>query len=208
MIRHSSFYRRIAAIWVVVAMTWEGAGELLMQYLQFKLGFNTLDQAHVLTVLASGGLVVKLGLLALMVRWMGERRLLAFGLATYASECVALAAAPTKAAGPAAVSIGSLAAVCWPALKALQTAGVDPTHQGAVFGALQLNGPLAIRGRVPSGDSQRFGGEAHARGGVVPGSCHDYSCHRPYSQPSPTTTSRASASTYAPLRAGWCGPCR
>ncbi|GLI63128.1 hypothetical protein VaNZ11_006035, partial [Volvox africanus] len=91
-IRHSSFYRRIAAIWVVVAMTFEGAGELLMQYLQFKLGFNTLDQAHVLTVLASGGLVVKLGLLALMVRWMGERRLLAFGLAAYAAECVALAA--------------------------------------------------------------------------------------------------------------------
>ncbi|GIL87039.1 hypothetical protein Vretifemale_15204, partial [Volvox reticuliferus] len=142
-IRRSSFYRRIAAIWVVVAMTWEGAGELLMQYLQFKLGFNTLDQAHVLTVLASGGLIVKLGLLALMVRWLGEQRLLALGLAAYAAECVALAAAPTKAAGLAAVSIGSLASVCWPALTALQTAGVDPTQQGAVFGALQAISSMA-----------------------------------------------------------------
>ncbi|GLC40908.1 hypothetical protein PLESTM_001124900 [Pleodorina starrii] len=142
-IRHSSFYRRIAAIWVVVAMTWEGAGELLMQYLQYKLGYGTRDQAHVLTVLASGGLVVKLGLLALLVRWLGERRLLAFGLAAYAAECLALAAAPTKAAGLAAVSIGSLASVCWPALTALQTAGVNPAQQGAVFGALQAISSMA-----------------------------------------------------------------
>ncbi|EFJ44378.1 hypothetical protein VOLCADRAFT_106422 [Volvox carteri f. nagariensis] len=132
-IRHSPFYRRIALIWVVVSMTWEGAGELLMQYLQYKLGYNTTDQAHVLTVLASGGLVVKLGFLAFLVRWLGERRLLAFGLAAYAAECLALAAAPTKAAGLAAVSIGSLSS----------TAGVDPHHQGAVFGALQAISSMA-----------------------------------------------------------------
>lgn len=47
-IRGSSFYRRIALIWVVVSMTWEGAGELLMQYLQLRLGFNTQDQVGAL----------------------------------------------------------------------------------------------------------------------------------------------------------------
>ncbi|KAG2451821.1 hypothetical protein HYH02_003597 [Chlamydomonas schloesseri] len=142
-IRGSSFYRRIALIWVVVSMTWEGAGELLMQYLQLRLGFNTRDQAHVLVVLASGGLVVKLGLLALLVRWLGERRLLAFGLLAYACECLALAAAHTKPLGLAAVSVGSLASVCWPALVALQTAGVAPGQQGAVFGALQAISSMA-----------------------------------------------------------------
>ncbi len=43
-IKNSSFYRRIALIWVVVSMTWEGAGELLFQYLQLKLGYGTRDQ--------------------------------------------------------------------------------------------------------------------------------------------------------------------
>ncbi|GFR50215.1 hypothetical protein Agub_g12392, partial [Astrephomene gubernaculifera] len=43
-IRRSHFYLRIALIWVVVSMTWEGAGELLMQYLQLRLGFDTRDQ--------------------------------------------------------------------------------------------------------------------------------------------------------------------
>ncbi|KXZ52567.1 hypothetical protein GPECTOR_9g611 [Gonium pectorale] len=133
----SPYYRRIALIWIVVSADWEGAGELLMQYLQLTLGFNTRDTAHVLMVISSGGLVVKLGLLALLVRWMGERRLLAFGLAAYAAECLALAGAGSKAAGLAAVSIGGLASVCWPCLTALQTAGVDPRQQGAVFGALQ-----------------------------------------------------------------------
>ncbi|KAG2492911.1 hypothetical protein HYH03_008825 [Edaphochlamys debaryana] len=144
-IRRSSFYQRIALIWVVVSMTWEGAGELLMQYLQLTLGFGTRDQAHVLVVLAAGGLVVKLGLLALLVRALGEKRLLAFGLVAYAAECLALAAAPGfgKAAGLAAVSVGSLASVCWPALVALQTAGVAPEQQGAVFGALQAISSMA-----------------------------------------------------------------
>lgn len=37
----SSCCHRIALIWVVVMMTWEGAGGLLMRYLQYRLGLNT-----------------------------------------------------------------------------------------------------------------------------------------------------------------------
>ncbi len=94
-------------------------------------------QSHVLVVLAAGGLVVKVGLLALLVRLLGERRLLVLGLCAYACECVALALASTKTEGLLAVSLGSVASVCWPSLVALQTSGVAPGQQGAVFGALQ-----------------------------------------------------------------------
>lgn len=86
------------------------------------------------------------------VRWLGERRLLAFGLLAYACECLALSAAHTKPLGLAAVSIGSLASVCWPALVALQTSGVAPGQQGAVFGALQVSATQqgdGHAGRVP-----------------------------------------------------------
>lgn len=94
-------------------------------------------QSHVLVVLAAGGLVVKVGLLALLVRLLGERKLLVLGLCAYACECVALALASTKTEGLLAVSLGSVASVCWPSLVALQTSGVAPGQQGAVFGALQ-----------------------------------------------------------------------
>ncbi len=41
----SPYFRAIAGIWIVVSADWEGAGELLMQYLQLRLGYNTRDQA-------------------------------------------------------------------------------------------------------------------------------------------------------------------
>lgn len=57
--------------------------DLLIQYLQLRLSFNTADQARLLILLAVCGLAIKLGLLTTLVRVLGEQGLLALGLIAY-----------------------------------------------------------------------------------------------------------------------------
>ncbi|KAG2497324.1 hypothetical protein HYH03_004489 [Edaphochlamys debaryana] len=141
----SPYYRRIALIWVVMCLAREGADGLQSQYTQLTMGFTPSDQAHLIDVISIGSLVVRLGLLPLLVAALGERRLLAWGLGAYALECLGMAAAPAygKAAALAAVGVGALSSVCWPALVAMQTAGVERGRQGAVFGAMEAVSALA-----------------------------------------------------------------
>ena len=56
-----------------------------MQYLQLQLGFTTPDQAHVLVVASACSLAVKLTVLGLLIRHLGDQWMLALGL----SACVA-----------------------------------------------------------------------------------------------------------------------
>eukprot|EP00197_Chlamydomonas_leiostraca_P005577 CAMPEP_0202867458 /NCGR_PEP_ID=MMETSP1391-20130828/9446_1 /ASSEMBLY_ACC=CAM_ASM_000867 /TAXON_ID=1034604 /ORGANISM="Chlamydomonas leiostraca, Strain SAG 11-49" /LENGTH=684 /DNA_ID=CAMNT_0049547505 /DNA_START=141 /DNA_END=2195 /DNA_ORIENTATION=- len=136
-IRGSPWYCKLAAIWVIVSMTNEGAQDLLMQYLQLRLGFNTRDQANLLVIVAGCGLAIKLTALPWLVRVLGEQWLLALGLTAYAVETVLFALATTKGAAFAAIAVGAWACVNWPAAVALQTRYVDPHNMGAVTGALQ-----------------------------------------------------------------------
>ncbi|KAL6759122.1 major facilitator superfamily domain-containing protein [Haematococcus lacustris] len=139
----SAWYRKLALIFIIVAMASEGAQDMLFQYLQLQLGFNTKDTSLLLVVLAVCGLSIKLLLLSSLVRVLGERWLLALGLTAYMVQDVLLALAPTKAAALAAVALGSWACVCWPTTMALQTSRVSPLEMGAVSGALSGISSLA-----------------------------------------------------------------
>mmetsp|Transcript_11362 Transcript_11362/g.19903 ORF Transcript_11362/g.19903 Transcript_11362/m.19903 type:complete len:674 (-) Transcript_11362:762-2783(-) len=135
-ISNSTWYRKLAVVWIIVAMTWEGAQDMLIQYLQLQLGFTTRDQAALLVVVAGCGLFIKIALLPTLVRRLGEQYLLVLGLSAWALQDVLLALAPTKAYALGAIAVGSMACVSWPASMALQTSRVDPRDVGAVQGAL------------------------------------------------------------------------
>jgi len=143
LIWHSTFYRKLLLVWIIISMTWEGSQDMLIQYLQLALGFNTHDQAVLLEIMASCGLAIKVLLLASLVRLMGEKRLLMFGIAAYALQDCLLALAPTKALAFGAIAVGSFNCLAFPAVMALQTSRCDPACMGAVAGALQGMGALA-----------------------------------------------------------------
>ncbi|KAF5835498.1 major facilitator superfamily domain-containing protein [Dunaliella salina] len=143
LIWHSAFYRKLLLVWIIISMTWEGSQDMLIQYLQLALGFNTHDQAVLLEIMAACGLAIKVLLLASLVRLMGEKNLLMLGIAAYALQDGLLALAPTKATAFGAIAVGSFNCLAFPAVMALQTSRCDPACMGAVAGALQGMGALA-----------------------------------------------------------------
>ena len=57
-----------------------------------------------------------------------------------------LASATTKEAAFTAVAVGSLSAVAWPAVIALQSSRANPEEGGAVAGVLQVGGRCGLSG--------------------------------------------------------------
>lgn len=101
---------------------------------------------------------------------------------------IAMALVPTKPLALGAVAFGSLASVCWPALVALQTSGVEPHQQGAVLGAMSVRRRRRRRGRRGTGKGGwvRGGRAAKARGRREGQAVHGSA---PCPQPCPHATS-------------------
>mmetsp|Transcript_39772 Transcript_39772/g.118374 ORF Transcript_39772/g.118374 Transcript_39772/m.118374 type:complete len:610 (-) Transcript_39772:1609-3438(-) len=139
----SSWYMKLALIWALFSAMSSGAQDTLLQYLQLTLGFTTHDQAELLVVMASCSLAVKVTVLGLLIRFLGDQWVVVFGLVAYVIEFLLLAAAHTKATSIAAVAVGAFAAVAWPAFIALQSSRANADDWGAVAGMLQAVGSLA-----------------------------------------------------------------
>jgi hypothetical protein len=60
--------------------------DLLMQYLGMQLQFDVADTARLLFIVALCGLAIKLGLMAALVRRLGEQGVLVLGLAAYTAQ--------------------------------------------------------------------------------------------------------------------------
>eukprot|EP00798_Chlamydomonas_sp_ICE-L_P015593 gene15593-21697_t len=139
----SAWYRKLAMIWVVVAINQMAFQELLFQYLQLTMGFKTVDQASVLVTLSVTSLLVKFCFIAMLVRRLGEQWLLVLGLAAYVAEEVLLGLATSRAQVFGALCVGGLSNVAWPALLTLQASGVSAQQQGAISGVMQAISSLA-----------------------------------------------------------------
>lgn len=124
-------------------MSFEGFQDILIQYLQLVLNFQTADNAKLLVVMSASGLAVKCGLLVRLVAALGEQRVLLLSLAAYLVVQVMMALALSKVFILAAVAVGGFSGLSLAALVAMQTWGVPPTRQGAVNGALLGAGSMA-----------------------------------------------------------------
>ena len=57
-----------------------------MQYLQLQIGFTTRDQSQVLVVASACSLTVKIALLGLLIRHLGDQWVLVLGLAATVTQ--------------------------------------------------------------------------------------------------------------------------
>lgn len=84
------------------------AQDLLIQYLQLKLGFGVADQAAIFMVFGAGGLVVQAFLLRALLALAGEQRVLCLGLASSMVQLVVLALATARWQAFGAILLGTL----------------------------------------------------------------------------------------------------
>lgn len=105
-------------------------------------------------------------LLPLLVRLLGERRLLLLGLVFSAVEQALLATARAKGQAYAAIALGSIASVSFPAISALKSMHVAQDQQGLVQGALAGIRALAA-GLGPLAFAQLFAACTRSDAGVV-----------------------------------------
>lgn len=136
LITSSSLFVRLALCMAIVGVVSEGIQDMLIQYLQLVVGFNTADQSLLFTLLGAANLVVQAALLPSMAYFLGERRLLITGLLFSIIEQAMLALVTTKWQALAAVSLGSLAGVSFPAISSIKSTHSRPDQQGLVQGAL------------------------------------------------------------------------
>jgi DHA1 family tetracycline resistance protein-like MFS transporter len=105
-------------------------------YTDYRYGWDERTVGFVLGVLGVLGAVTSAVLVAPIVRWLGERRALLFGLLCGAAGFVVYGLAPTGAAFMAGVPLVALWFVSGPAAQAILTRRVDPTEQGRLQGAI------------------------------------------------------------------------
>ncbi|KFM25034.1 Hippocampus abundant transcript-like protein 1 [Auxenochlorella protothecoides] len=121
---------------MLMGMTAEGIQDLLVQYLQLKLGFGVQDQAHLFVVLGVGGLLVQGLLLRPLLSLAGDKSVLMLGLTASLVQQLALAVAGTKTQALAAVGLGAIGSVTFPVISSLKANNARRDEQGAVQGAL------------------------------------------------------------------------
>ena len=129
-------FRRLAVTLAIVGAVQGGVQELVVQYLQLRLGFTTADQGALFVVLGASNLAVQAALLPLLAPRLGERGLLLLGLGVSALEQALLAVVAAKWQALAAVALGGLGGVSFPAISALKANACGADEQGLVQGAL------------------------------------------------------------------------
>eukprot|EP00775_Hariotina_reticulata_P002210 gene2210-2525_t len=136
LINSSTLFQRLAVCMVIVGIVSEGIQDMLVQYLQLVLGFTTSDQSLLFTILGGTQMIVQAVLLPILVARLGERRLLVLGLVFSFTEQVFLALSVVKWQAFAAVALGSMAGVSFPAISSIKSTHSREDQQGLVQGAL------------------------------------------------------------------------
>jgi len=123
-------------ILVITAATGEALQDILIQYLQLRLGFGPSDTSAMFVVLGAGALLVQGFLLPHLLRLLGESRLLFVGLVVGGAQQLLLVLATRKWQAIGAVALGSLGSVTFPTISGIKANNSSPDEQGAVQGAL------------------------------------------------------------------------
>ena len=135
-LRRSPLFIKLTTILVITAATGEALQDLLIQYLQLKLGFGAADTSKMFMVLGAGALLVQGVLLQVLLRALGEARLLFVGLVVGGLQQLLLVLATSKWQAIGAVALGSLGSVTFPTISGIKANNSSPQEQGAVQGAL------------------------------------------------------------------------
>ena len=109
---------------------------MLIQYLQLQLGFTPTDTSIMFMVLGAGALLVQGVLLHMLLKCLGETRLLLVGLVVGGLQQLSLVLATTKWQAISAVALGSLSSVTFPTISGIKANNSSSQEQGAVQGAL------------------------------------------------------------------------
>ncbi|CAL8465277.1 g4812 [Coccomyxa elongata] len=136
MLGRSPLFLKLTACVMLTGIVMEGMYELLAQYFQLKLGYTASDQSLMLVVAGCAGLVVNTVVLRFLLHFLGETGVLYIGLSVSCVQQVCIAFAWTKPLSVAAVAIGSLGNMSFPAISAIKSKSVPRHEQGAMQGAL------------------------------------------------------------------------
>eukprot|EP00879_Flechtneria_rotunda_P003588 GHRR01003823.1.p1 GENE.GHRR01003823.1~~GHRR01003823.1.p1 ORF type:complete len:579 (+),score=133.93 GHRR01003823.1:157-1893(+) len=136
LINSRSLFRRLAVCMAIVGVVSEGIQDMLIQYLQLTVGFNTSDTGLMITIMGAANLVVQAVLLPWLTALLGERVLLLFGLVFSVVQQALLATTGAKWQAFVAISFGSLASVSYPAISSIKSTHARADQQGLVQGAL------------------------------------------------------------------------
>ena len=132
----SPLFKKLTAILVITAATGEALQDMLIQYLQLQLGFTPTDTSIMFMVLGAGALLVQGVLLHMLLKCLGETRLLLVGLVVGGLQQLSLVLATTKWQAISAVALGSLSSVTFPTISGIKANNSSSQEQGAVQGAL------------------------------------------------------------------------
>ena len=135
-LQRSPLFIRLTAVLMMGAVVSEGLQDILIQYLQIKLNFVAADVSHLFMAFGAGALLVQGFLLRLMIKSIGERKLLVVGLVAGTIQQMALALVVKKWQVLAAVSLGSLGSVTFPTISSIKANSALEHEQGSVQGAL------------------------------------------------------------------------
>lgn len=132
----SQLFKRLTLCIMLTGIIQEGLQDLMIQYLQLKLDFGIKDQVNLFIIYGVCGLIVQTLLLRLLLGWFQESRVLVIGLCASLTNEIALALAPTKGWAFAAIGVGSVGSVAFPAISSIKANNVRDSEQGTIQGAL------------------------------------------------------------------------
>lgn len=131
-------FMKLTVTVMLVMMVFQEQMSLQFQYLQEVAGFETRDQAISMFIYGCGGLLTNFLLLWLLLTVFGlsEKWALLIGLVANVFEYAVLSVTKTKNEAFAAMSIGTVGGIVFPAIQAIKSKSVGEDEQGAVQGAL------------------------------------------------------------------------
>eukprot|EP00890_Picochlorum_soloecismus_P005215 jgi/Picsp_1/5695/NSC_03054-R1_major facilitator superfamily len=135
-LQRNSLFIKLTLILMLGAVVGEGLQDILIQYLQLKMGFRANDVSKMFMILGAGALLVQGILLRALLSFLGEARLLAFGLVASTFQQCILTFAAKKWHAFFAVSLGSLGSVTFPTISSIKANNSLDHEQGSVQGAL------------------------------------------------------------------------
>lgn len=135
-LRRNKLFVRLTIILMMTAVVSEGLQDLLIQYLQIKLGFRPKDNSQLFVILGMSSLIVQGVLLRPLLALFGEARLLCFGITLSSVQQLSLALAHKNIHVFLAIGIGSFVSVTFPTISSIKANNAEEHEQGTVQGAL------------------------------------------------------------------------
>lgn len=135
-LKRNALFVKLTLILMFTSMVGEGLQDILIQYLQLKMGFKAKDVSQMFMVLGLGALLVQGVLLQFFLSLLGEARLLGMGLVLSTCQQLMLTVSTQKWHALGAVFIGSFSSVTFPTISSIKANNSEEHEQGSVQGAL------------------------------------------------------------------------